>query len=108
MSQHDLQLDFDCNDRDVDIYDWLAFWDSTRFWLSDRGYTLFEFGYHWGGRYEPDPSYWVPKLGNPSVSNVKHPFSKFGGDPEDIPTPPLVGSIVVRPSFPRSFNAHSI
>ena len=90
------EVDFDCNDRDVSIYVWLAFWDSIRSWLSERGYTLFEFGYHWGKRYEGSPEYWVPKLSNPSDSDVKHPFAKYGGDKEYIPMPPLSGCIVVR------------
>ena len=79
MAQQDLQLNFDCNECNIDIYEWLAFWDSTQSWLSDQGYTLFEFGYHWEGRYKGDPTYWVPKLGQPALSDVKHPFSRFGG-----------------------------
>lgn len=99
----DSKVDFEyCNDND-NIYDWYAFWDSTRSWLAESGYTLFEFGYHWGKKYEAKPVYLVPKLSNPSDSDLKHPFSKYGGDAEDIPMPPLSGCIVVRAfhHFPR-------
>ena len=88
-------VDFDCNDRSFNSDDWLTFWDSTRSWLAEQGYTLFEFGYHWGKEYKAYPTYWVQKLSNPSDSDVKHPFAKYGGDKEGIPTPPLSGGIIV-------------
>ena len=71
---------------------------------------LFEFGYHWGKRYEGNPEYWIPKLSNPSDSDVRHPFAKYGGDKEYIPMPPLSGRIVVRLfiCLPLSLKAHSI
>jgi hypothetical protein len=97
MPQHP-QVGFDCDDRDVTRYTWFAFWDSTRSWLSERGYTLFEYRYHWEDRYVGDLTHWAPKLNDMSMSDVEHPFSITGGDPEGLPVPPLSAErTVVRP-----------
>jgi hypothetical protein len=39
----------------------------------------------------------APKLNTLFVCDVEHPFSKSGGDPDDLPVPPLSGRIMVRP-----------
>jgi hypothetical protein len=96
LEQHP-QVDFDCDDRGVTLYTWLMFWDSTRSWLAERGYTLFEYGYHWRNKYDGDVTCWTPKLNDPSVSDVGHPFSKSGDDEKGIPVPPLSGCVVVSP-----------
>ncbi|KAF8526764.1 hypothetical protein JB92DRAFT_1071880 [Gautieria morchelliformis] len=88
MPQHP-QVDFDCDDRDVTRYTWFAFWYSTSSWLAERGYTLFEYRHHWGDSYLGHVTHWAPKLNNVSVSDVEHPFSKTGGDPEGLPVSPL-------------------
>ncbi|KAF8481432.1 kinase-like domain-containing protein [Gautieria morchelliformis] len=93
------QVDFDCDDRGVTLYPWLTFWDSTRSWLAERGYTLFEYGYHWRKRYVGDVTYWAPKLNDASVSHVEHPYSNFGGDEEGMAVPPLSGRVVPRIAF---------
>jgi hypothetical protein len=104
------QVDFDCDDRDVTRYTWFAFWDSTRSWLSERGYTLFEYRYHWGDSYMGHITYWAPKLHTMSVSDVEHPFSKYGGDPEGLPMPPLSAEHhAVRPFlFHVKLNPHGL
>ncbi|KAF8481430.1 kinase-like domain-containing protein [Gautieria morchelliformis] len=98
MAEHP-QADFDCDDRGVTLYTWLAFWDSTRSWLAERGYTLFEYGYHWRKRYVGDVTYWAPKLNDASVSHVEHPYSNFGGDEEGMAVPPLSGRVAPRIAF---------
>jgi hypothetical protein len=89
------EVDFDCHDRSETIYTWLTFWDSTKSWLAGRGYTLFEYGYHWRNRYINEETYWAPKLIGMSLSDVRHPFAKCGGDEMGIPVPPLSGCVVV-------------
>ena len=97
MPEQNLQVNFDCDDRSVTIYVWLAFWDSTRSWLADRGYTLFEPGYHWGEKYVGEVTYLIPKLSDASKSDMEHPFSKYGGDVENMPVPTLSACVVVCP-----------
>ncbi|KAF8503080.1 kinase-like domain-containing protein [Gautieria morchelliformis] len=80
MAEHP-QVDFDCDDRGVTLYTWLAFWDSTR------------------KRYVGDVTYWAPKLNDASVSHVEHPFSYFGGDEEGMAVLPLSGDVVPRIAF---------
>ena len=95
MPERQLQVDFDCNDRNVTMHVWLAFWESIRPWLAERGYTLFEYGYHWGDRYVGEVTYLAPKLNDTLPSN-EHPFSKCGGDVEGMPAPALSADWVVR------------
>ena len=95
MPEQHLQVDFDCDDRSVHISVWVAFWASTRSWLAEHGYTLFEYGYDWGDRHIGEATCLIPKLNNMSVSDVVHPFSKYGGDVEGIPVPALSGYVVV-------------
>ena len=97
MPEQHWQVDFDCDDRDVTIYAWLEFWDSTRSWLADRGYTLFEYGYHWGDRHVGEVTCSIPKLNDASPCEVEYPFSKYGGDAEGIPVPALSASVMVHP-----------
>ena len=97
MPEQHLLVDFDCDDRDVTIYAWLAFWDSTRSWLADRGYTLFKYGYHWGDRHVGEVTCSIPKLNDASPCEMEHPFSKYGGDAERIPVPTLSASAMVHP-----------
>ena len=97
MPEQHLLVDFDCDDSDVTVYVWLAFWDSTRPWLVDRGYTLFKYGYHWGDRHVGEVTCSIPKLNDASPCEVEHTFSKYGCDAEGMPVPTLSASVMVRP-----------
>jgi hypothetical protein len=105
MPEQHPPVDFDYDNRDVTRYTWLAFWDSIRSWLAERGYTLFEYRYHWESSYCGYVTHLAPKLNTLSVSDVEHPFCKSGGDPEDLPVLPLSGRNVVRPFV---FHVHSV
>ncbi|TDL23638.1 hypothetical protein BD410DRAFT_786875 [Rickenella mellea] len=84
MGTLDPLVDFDCENRDVSIEKWRQFWDTTDSWLTERGYTLFEYGDEWNGnsRY-----YYAPK--HSTVYMAEHPFSLYGGDTDGYPFPPL-------------------
>jgi hypothetical protein len=86
-------VDFDCDDHEVDLDDWWAFWDSSRCWLAEQGYTLYENGYHWGDEYCGDLTFVAPKF--PTADKVEYPFAFSGGEP--CPVPPLSARPVVRP-----------
>jgi hypothetical protein len=94
-------VDFDCDDREVGVHEWFAFWDSSRSWLAERGYTLYEYGCHWGDEYRGYVTFSTPKLSTPD--KVDHPFAFSGGDSPSIPVPPLSACPIVRfVTFPIS------
>ena len=103
MAAQDPTIDFDCESRDVSIHQWVQFWDSTRLWLLERGYILYDHGYHWRGEYIGDITCNVPKT--PSIGHGKLPYAFFGGDPSDIPVPPLSTQLLVLP-LPPIYHVH--
>ena len=94
MAAQDPMIDFDCASRDISICQWVKFWDSMRLWLLERGYILYEHGYHWNNKYIGDFTFTAPKT--PSIGNGTLPYAFFGGDPTYIPVPPLSAEPVVR------------
>ena len=95
MGAQDPTIDFDCENREASFYQWAELWDSMRLWLLEKGYILYDHGYHWNNEYIGHVTFTAPKT--PSIGDGNHPYAFFGGDPTDIPVPPLSAESVVRP-----------
>lgn len=76
------QIEFDVDADPGDLDERMRFWDSTRDWFSDKGYTLYKAVYteneYAGGT---DFAHWIPSLGSVEDYIYEHPYAHVCGDP---------------------------
>jgi hypothetical protein len=89
-----IQIDFDANDRDYDFEKRVSFWESMRFWFSERGYLLYRYDYEWNGKPLDHAGSTSPQF--VFEGEVQHPYSFSGGDSSELKSPPLNNDVNVR------------